>query len=73
MKRLVFCLALILLAPAARAETSSSDPKAVAIADQVMKSLGGRERWDALEGLETMAESLDTLDLRINCLNNIGQ
>jgi hypothetical protein len=51
MKRLVVCLALLLLAPAARAETPSSDPKAVAIADQVMKALGGRERWDSLEGL----------------------
>ena len=35
----------------ALAETPDSDPRAVAIADQVMKSLGGKERWDALVGL----------------------
>lgn len=54
MMRHALCLALFLLAPAAAAETSvtsASDPKAVAVADQVMKGLGGRERWDALEGL----------------------
>ena len=28
-----------------------SDPKAVAIADQVMEALGGRKTWDALPGL----------------------
>jgi hypothetical protein len=41
-----------LLAPgSARADTLASDPKAVAIADQVMQALGGKDRWDALEGL----------------------
>ena len=35
----------------ARAETANSDPKAVAIADQVMDALGGKERWDHLHGL----------------------
>jgi len=36
-------------APAPRA--SASDPHAVAIADQVLKALGGKERWDHLRGL----------------------
>ena len=45
-------IALALALPsAARAENPASDPKAVAIADQVMKSLGGKKRWDALPGL----------------------
>jgi len=47
----VFGPALLLvlgLAPAARAETAASDPKAVAIADQVMAQLGGKARWDRL-------------------------
>jgi hypothetical protein len=35
----------------ARAETTASDPKAVAIADQVLQALGGRDRWDHLHGL----------------------
>ena len=30
---------------------NGSDPKAVAIADQVMTSLGGKSRWDSLPGL----------------------
>ena len=42
---------LLVLPLAARAGTTTSDPKAVAIADEVMKALGGRERWDALAGL----------------------
>lgn len=29
-------------------ETGDSDPKAVAIADQVLKALGGRAKWDAM-------------------------
>jgi len=32
----------------ARADKATSDPKAVAIADDVMKSLGGKQRWDRL-------------------------
>jgi hypothetical protein len=42
---------LLAFAPAARAETAASDPKAVAIADQVMQSLGGKKAWDALPGV----------------------
>jgi len=49
--RLVLVAALLLAPLAARAETPASDPKAVAVADEVMKALGGRARWDALEGL----------------------
>ena len=45
-------IAALLAAPGlGAAETPASDPKAVAIADQVMKSLGGQKRWDALPGL----------------------
>ncbi len=53
MKPGLWLTAALLLAPAlvARAETPASDPKAVAIADQVMKALGGRERWDRLVGV----------------------
>src|SRR5207247_2552245 len=40
-----------LLCACARAETGDSDRKAIRVANQVMKSLGGRERWDALTGL----------------------
>jgi len=36
---------------AARAETAASDPRAVAIADQVMTALGGKKTWDAVPGL----------------------
>ena len=44
--------ALVISLPCvARAETKASDPKAVAIADQVMAGLGGKQRWDALVGL----------------------
>ncbi len=46
---LVLCLGF---APAAsRAAAKPSDPAAVKLADAVMRSLGGRERWDALPGL----------------------
>lgn len=38
-------------ATAAPADSAASDPRAVAIADRVMKKLGGREHWDALVGL----------------------
>jgi len=35
----------------ARAETPDSDPKAVAIADQVMQALGGKSAWNKLTGI----------------------
>ena len=38
-------------APAARGGQGGSDPKAIAVAEDVMKALGGRERWEALPGL----------------------
>ena len=44
-------LGATLLALPARSETPASDPKAVAIADQVMQALGGKQPWDALNGL----------------------
>ena len=50
-RRLVVSALLLALPLALRAETPPSDPKAVAIADQVMKSLGGQKRWDDLLGL----------------------
>ena len=37
--------------PAAADSSRVSDPQAVAIADQVMVALGGKQRWDALRGL----------------------
>ena len=43
-RRLVVSALLLALPLALRAETPPSDPKAVAIADQVMKSLGGQKR-----------------------------
>jgi hypothetical protein len=43
-------LAMLLSVPAG-AETPASEPKAVAIADQVMRSLGGKQAWDDLRGL----------------------
>jgi hypothetical protein len=50
--RLTLVAVLLLLSPAlVRAETPASDPKAVKIADDVMKSLGGKDRWDKLVGL----------------------
>ena len=44
-------LAASLLVPVARAETPASDPRAVAIADQVMQALGGKPAWDKVTGL----------------------
>src|SRR5262249_28239274 len=41
----------------ARAESAPSDPKATQIADDVMKALGGEERWKKLEGLRWSFES----------------
>ena len=46
--------ALFLLGACAQDTTqnpAASDPKAVAIADQVMTALGGKKQWDALRGL----------------------
>jgi len=40
-----------LLSTTAHAETPASDPKAVAIADQVMQALGGKDHWDKMRGL----------------------
>lgn len=48
----VLAILAVLAAPApARAASPDSDPKAVRIAEQVLESLGGRERWDGLPGL----------------------
>lgn len=49
-------LALFALAAPARAEdsapsTGTPDARAVRVADDVMKALGGRQKWDALPGL----------------------
>jgi hypothetical protein len=50
--RLSVLVLLLMAAPlAARAETAAPDPRAVAVADRVMESLGGRAAWDALRGL----------------------
>jgi len=38
-------------APPSRAAEASSDPAAIAVAEQVMDALGGRAAWDALPGL----------------------
>lgn len=44
---------LLVLAPlAARAETPTSDPKAVKIADEVIKTLGGKDKFDKLPGIK---------------------
>lgn len=43
--------AVLALPAAALAETPASDPKAMAIADQVMAALGGKQAWDRLPGL----------------------
>jgi len=32
-------------------DLNGSDPRAVAIADQVMAALGGKQQWDSLHGL----------------------
>jgi hypothetical protein len=50
----VTCAGLALLAgcaPRAVPDRSGSDPRAVAIADRVIESLGGRARWEAAPGL----------------------
>jgi hypothetical protein len=51
------CLLATALSPGARAETPASDPKAVEIADQVMTSLGGKQRWEALHYLKWTFEA----------------
>jgi hypothetical protein len=51
LRRFLLFAGLLALPCAPRAETKASDPQAVKIADQVMKSLGGKKRWDDLEGL----------------------
>jgi hypothetical protein len=38
-------------------DSTASDPRAVAIADRVMETLGGKSRWDALVGLRWSFES----------------
>jgi hypothetical protein len=43
--------ALALLFAATPAHAGTSDPHAVQVADDVMKALGGRQKWDALPGL----------------------
>ena len=47
----VACILLLAIARPAGAETAASDPKAVEIADQVMKALGGKPKWDSLHYL----------------------
>ncbi|MEO5987659.1 MAG: hypothetical protein ABIU54_02060 [Candidatus Eisenbacteria bacterium] len=44
-------LVLALCLSSSPAPAADSDPKAVKVAQQVLKALGGRERWDALKGL----------------------
>lgn len=60
-------LAALLLVTAlpARTETVASDPEAVEIADEVMKALGGRKRWEKTGGLRWTYEVAvnDTLRL----------
>lgn len=47
----LLALALLVLPPGARAAEAPSDPAARQIAEGVMRSLGGRQRWDALPGI----------------------
>lgn len=44
-------LALLLASTTAAAAATESDPRAVRVAEQVMKALGGRAAWDALPGI----------------------
>lgn len=39
------------VAPARADQAAASDPRAIRIADEVMKKLGGKQKWDALPGL----------------------
>lgn len=45
------CLVVLASSSAPARAADASDPRAIAVADQVMKALGGRERWDALPAL----------------------
>ena len=49
--RVVFALLVLAVPSLGCAETKPSEPAAVKMADQVMKALGGSERWDALPGI----------------------
>ena len=54
MKRLLFVaasFAALTFAGPARADATGSDARAVKLANDVLRQLGGRERWDALTGL----------------------
>jgi len=64
MKTTALLLATFALsAPVAHAETATSDPKAVEIADHVMAALGGTQRWNDVRGLRWSfgAEVRDTV------------
>ena len=47
----LFAALVAMLPIRTHAETAASDPKAIAIADQVMQALGGKDHWDKLNGL----------------------
>jgi hypothetical protein len=49
--RFLVLTALLAVPAAASAETPTSDPQAVAIADRVMEALGGKQRWAELRGI----------------------
>ena len=54
MKRLLLtasCVLALATPMPALVAAADSDPRAVKLAEQVLKALGGRERWDALTGL----------------------
>jgi len=59
--RLAACAALALLAgcaPRAVPVPDGSDPRAVAVAERVLESLGGRARWEAAPGLRWTFRSM---------------
>ena len=45
------CLVVLASTSVPARAADASDPKAISVADQVMRALGGRERWDALPAL----------------------
>jgi hypothetical protein len=47
----VLVLAALLASTAALAAPTTGDPRAVKVADDVMKALGGKQKWDSLQGL----------------------
>lgn len=52
MRTRLWLIAALLMCPAvSRADTETSDSKAIKVADQVMQALGGRKRWDDLGGI----------------------